>query len=410
MNEKHAHTTPDTSDTELHAMLRLTLTPGLGPVLIRRLLAKTGSAVAACTLSAAQFKGIQGIGEQKAAAISKGLVESQRLADEELALAERLSVHVLPCTGPAYPKLLAPLPDAPFILYVKGTITEQDNFAVSIVGSRQCTAYGLEQSARFARVLAQAGITIVSGGARGIDTAAHRGALDVGGRTVVVQGCGLAKVYPPENAALFEKVAANGAVVSELPLNTPPTAENFPSRNRIISGLSLGVLVIEAGRGSGALITARHALEEHGREVMAIPGRVDSATIAGSLELLREGAAAVVLEPGDVIQALESAARHQHRGTHTERFLPLFKEEKPSREIESATSTTDERKATIAESSLLSPEHRVVIDALDEPRTLDQLSEVTGLEAARLRGVLTLLEIQKRVKRDGARFRRAVTT
>jgi DNA processing protein len=401
-----AHTTPD---TELRAMLRLTLTPGLGPVLIRRLLAKTGSASAACTLSAAQLKGIQGIGEQKSAAFAKGLVESDRLADEELALAEKLGVRLLAFGAPDFPTLLAPLPDAPALLYVKGTLTPADDFAVSIVGSRHCTAYGLEQSARFARVLAQTGITIVSGGARGIDTTAHRGALDVSGRTIVVQGCGLAKVYPPENAALFEKVAANGAVVSELPLNTPPTADNFPSRNRIISGLSLGVLVVEAGRGSGALITARHALEEHGREVMAIPGRVDSATIAGSLELLREGAAAMVLEPGDVIAALESPARHQHRGTHTDRFLPLF-----GANGDGATPTEDAAPERVpvpvlpkhSTDHLLTDAQRRVLVALAEPRTLDQLIEATALDPAALRGELTLLEIQKRVKREGPAFRR----
>ncbi len=398
MGQTHASTTPD---AELHAMLRLTLTPGLGPVLIRRVLAKTGSAVAACSLSAAQFKGVHGIGDQKAAAIARGIAESQRLADEELALAEKLGVRILSCAGPGFPTLLAPLPDAPAVLYVKGEITSTDAFAVSIVGSRQCTAYGLEQSARFARVLAQAGITIVSGGARGIDTAAHRGALDVNGRTIVVQGCGLSRVYPPENAALFEKVAASGAVVSELPLNTPPTAENFPSRNRIISGLSLGVLVIEAGRGSGALITAGHALEEHGREVMAIPGRVDSSSIAGSLELLREGAAAMVLEPGDVIQSLESAARHQHGGTHTERYLPLFKGEATTHDGGSR-----DAQGTSTHASLVTDAQKRVLDGLTEAMTLDQLSELTRLEPAKLRGELTLLEIQKRVKREGPMFRR----
>lgn len=383
-------------DAELHAMLRLTLTPGLGPVLIRRLLAKTGSAAAACGLSAAQFTAIHGIGEQKAAVITRALPDAARLADQEIALADKLGVRLFAWGSATYPTLLRNLPDAPVLLYVRGDITPADQFAVAMVGSRQCTAYGLEQSARFARVLAQAGITIVSGGARGIDTAAHRGALDVQGRTIVVQGCGLAKVYPPENAALFERVAASGAVVSELPLNTPPTAENFPSRNRIISGLSLGVLVIEAGRGSGALITARHALEEHGREVMAIPGRIDSATIAGSLELLREGAAAMVLEPGDVIQALESPARHLHRGTHTDRYL-----------FDTQPNALKQPVTPEREGPPLSTHQQTLLAALVEPRTLDQLSEATELDAATVRGQLTLLEIQKRVKRDGSLFRRS---
>ncbi len=388
---------------ELHALLRLTLTPGLGPVLIRRLLDKTGSAMAACGLSAAQLKGIHGIGEQKAAAFAKGLVESQRLADEEWALAEKLGVRLCGWGMPGFPPLLAPLPDAPALLYVRGEFAPTDRFSVAIVGSRQCTAYGLEQSARFARVLAQAGITIVSGGARGIDTAAHRGTLEVGGRTIVVQGCGLARSYPPENAALFDKVVATGgAVISELPLNTPPTAENFPSRNRIISGLALGVLVIEAGRGSGALITARHAAEEHGREVMAIPGRVDSATIAGSLELLKENAAALVTEPGDVIHILESPARHQHRGTHSDRFLPFLE-----RGTQETQAPAVEPVAPSASMANLSPDHAQLLSALAEPRTLEQLCEATGWEPSRLRGHLTMLEIQRRVKREGATFRQA---
>lgn len=388
-------------------MLRLTLTPGLGPVLIRRLLAATGSAVAACTLSAAQLRGVQGIGEQKAGAIARGLAESQRAADDEVALAERSGVTVLTCRTPGFPRLLAPLPDAPALLYVKGSLGPEDDFSVALVGSRQCTVYGLEQAARFARVLAQAGITVVSGGARGIDTAAHRGALEVGGRTVVVQGCGLAKVYPPENAAMFEQVAATGAVVSELPMQTPPAAENFPNRNRIISGLSLGVLVIEAGKGSGALITARHALDEHGREVMAIPGRVDSAPIAGSLALLREGAAALVLEPADVIQALESAARHQHRGTHTSRYLPGLSVGDEQGALLPDMDGSAPRASSSKVDVVASSDQQRVLDALEEPLTLDELIEATRLEPAKLRGDLTMLEIQRRVRREGSKFRRS---
>jgi len=386
-------------------ILRLTLTPGLGPITIARLLERAGSPAAACAASEAFLRSLPGLGPAKSAAIALALRDSAPLADAELALADRLGVHLLARGGAGYPPLLADIPSPPPLLYVKGRLLpdDADRFAVGIVGSRGPSAYGIEQSARFAGVLARAGLSIISGGARGIDTAAHRGALAAGGRTVAVLGCGLAHCYPPENAELFEAVVASGAVVSELPLGTSPQPENFPARNRIISGLSLGILVIEAGQRSGALITARLAAEDHGREVMALPGRVDSPASRGTLDLLKSGGAALVTDPGDVLAILESPAHHQHRGTHTARYAAPAS---PQDDAESAPPPALFDPAP-ARPSTLSPTQTSILDALDEPSTLDQLGILTGLDSARLRTELTILEVQRRVVREGLRLRRA---
>lgn len=374
---------------ELRNLLHLTLVPGLGPVSIASLIDRFGSPSRILTCSADELRLIKGIGDRRAQDIVRGIKECAPLVDQELELAARLGITIIGKGQDSYPSLLAQIRDAPPILYVKGSFQAADAFPVGIVGSRNATAYGIEQAERFGGVLAAAGLTIVSGGARGVDTAAHRGAIKSGGRTIAVLGCGLAHCYPPENEKFFAEIAAGrGAIVSELPLNSPPEAENFPARNRLISGLSLGIVVIEAGKKSGSLITARLAAEDHGREVMAVPGRVDSAASWGTHELLKQGGASLVTEPGDVLHILETPARHSFNGTHSSRYsAPGLFEAKPP---EPATALTARQQS--------------IIGSLDSPATLDELAAATNIPMHELRAEITMLEIQKRISRQGTRF------
>jgi len=288
-------------DGTLRAYLRLTLADGVGPRLFARLVEAFGSPEAALAAGPGGWRRVEGIGPKVASAI-------QAVGDEqveaELASAGKTGAAIL-CDGDEqYPPALRNIHDRPPVLYVLGRLDRCDAVAVGVVGSRRCTHYGLEQAGRFGELLGRAGFTVVSGGARGIDAAAHRGALAAGGRTIAVMGCGLENSYPPENADLFKRIVSDGcgALISELPMATGIQGRNFPRRNRIISGLSLGVLVVEAARRSGALITATEAAEQ-GREVFAVPGRVDSPMSEGANALIRDGARlAANLE--DLLEAL----------------------------------------------------------------------------------------------------------
>lgn len=384
-------------DERTWSMLCIALTPGLGPVRAARCIQAFGSPEQVLGATPDMLKHISGIGPSTAARIAAGLGASAERAQRQIDLAERIGATIVARGCPDYPPLLGALDDAPLVLFCLGRIESQteDRYPVAIVGSRACTLYGLEQSSRFAAALARSGLTVVSGGARGIDTASHRAALDAGGRTIVVLGCGLAHVYPPENADLFDRIVAEGrgAIVSELPIETPANADHFPSRNRIISGLSLGVLVIEAGLKSGALITARIAAEEQGREVMALPGRVDSQASRGTLELIRDGGAAPVIEPGDVIHTLENAARHLAAGTHTARFV------EPARGRTAAAMPEDTPAAA-------SEVQQRILRSLQDPRTADQLAIELGMDLSALRSELTLLELARRIRRVGGMFQK----
>jgi DNA processing protein len=292
----------DTADADRRrATVRLLLAGGVGPLIYGRLVAHFGSAAAAASAAPEALTAVEGVGEKLAEAIA-GVTAEQVSA--ELAEAEAHGVRIVLAGEAGYPAALGGIYDAPPALYVLGELRDTDAVALGVVGARRCSHYGLEQAGRFGELLGRAGFTVVSGGARGIDAAAHRGALAAGGRTIAVMGCGLKATYPRENRKLFERIVAEGrgAVVSELPMGVGVRAGNFHNRNRIISGLSLGVLVVEAARRSGSLITARQA-NEQGRVVLALPGRVDSPTSQGANELIRDGAVLVqTLE--DVLEEL----------------------------------------------------------------------------------------------------------
>jgi DNA processing protein len=390
------------------ALLRLTLVNGVGPVLGRRLIGAFGSAEQVFGASPADLERIEGIGSTKARRIHASMLESESALEREVELAETHRARIIPLGDPDYPPLLAEAVDAPLVWYVRGAAPcPAGTFPVGIVGSRHCTAYGVEQAERFSMLLAQQGLVIVSGGARGVDSAAHRAALRVQGTTVVVMGCGLGNCYPPENAALFDDIASRGGtIVSELPILTGPSAENFPARNRIIAAMSLGVLVIEAPRGSGALITARVAIDDYNREVMAVPGRIDSRASEGSNDLIKSGEAAMATSPSDVIDLLESAARHQHEGTHEPRFaqLPLSPGVEGERSSRGRGDLAREGGVLVMPPAM-SEAQRAILEAVRQPASINDICRATGLEPATIQAETTILEIRRVLVREGSKFR-----
>jgi len=288
------------NSADIENWLKLIRADGVGPVTFAKMIRHFGSAERVLGASVSELTKIDGIGFKTAERIAS--TREKFDAEAELELARKLGIWLVNLADERYPPVLKRIYDPPPVLYVKGSLGRQDNLAMSIVGSRHCSLYGQEQASRFAHFLGSAGFTICSGMARGIDTAAHQGALSAGGRTIAVQGCGLARVFPPENNKLFELIAESGACVSELPLESEPLAVNFPPRNRIIAGLSLGTIVVEAALRSGALITAKAALD-YDREVMAVPGKIDSPLSRGAHQLIKQGAT-LIESVEDVMEAL----------------------------------------------------------------------------------------------------------
>lgn len=282
------------------AALLLNMVPGVGARTFTRLISHFGDAASVLGSRSEVLQTVSGVGP----ALAKAILDApwQVELEQELADCHAHGVQLLMVTRPDYPAALLTIPDPPPVLYCQGEILETDRLAIAMVGSRHITDYGAKVAARFGRGLALAGFCVVSGMARGVDAACHRAVLAAGGRTVAVLGSGLLNCYPPEHAGLAGEIAAQGAVISELPLHRPPHAGAFPQRNRIVSGLSLGVVVVEAGSRSGALITARLAAEQN-RDVFAIPGRIDSRGSLGCHDLIRDGAI-LVQSVDDILEAL----------------------------------------------------------------------------------------------------------
>jgi DNA processing protein len=291
--------------------------------------------------------------------------------DKELSLAKKLDLKIITVEDNDYPQNLKQIPDPPIVLYVKGALNVEDKLAIGIVGSRRATFYGLTNAEKFASELSALGFTIVSGMARGIDTYAHKGALKSGGRTIAVMGSGFSHIYPQENAQLFKEIARSGAVISEFPIDTLPLKENFPCRNRIISGLSMGVLVAEAARNSGALITADFALEQ-GREVFALPGELDSHNSFGTNGLIKQGAKLVSCLD-DILEEFNLSI------TESPKYI--------KNNLKSANAAPKNEE-----------ENQVYNLVSNESIQLDELLEKTNIDISRISGILLKLQLKKLVR------------
>ncbi len=266
--------------------LALKSVEGVGNVVFDRLIRRFGTPQDAFRQDIASLLGVQGLSPKAAGCIAS--FRSWSRIDRELELAYKYKITIMTVDDPSYPELLRTIHDRPAVLYVKGTLIP-DEACIAVVGSRRASTYGKFTTEKFCRELALSGLNVVSGMARGIDSAAHRGALSAGGRTIAVLGSGLDVVYPAENAGLCERIAGSGAVISEYPFQAQPLPANFPERNRIISGMALGTIIMEATEKSGSLITARCALDQ-GREVFAVPGSIDQPGSKGTHKLIKEGA------------------------------------------------------------------------------------------------------------------------
>ena len=359
----------EVSGAEMIAAVMLSMISGIGPLIQQSLMERFGSAVAVLRAPPSELRMVQGVGPQLSRAIS-----TARRSDviEEIKRCQANNIRIVHQQADEYPRMLREIHDPPGVLYVRGEILPQDQLAVAIVGTRHATNYGRQQAERLAASLARAGLTIVSGLARGIDAAAHRGALSAGGRTIAVLASGVLNVYPPEHQELADDIVKQGALISEASTLSKPRPGSFPRRNRLITGASLGLVVVEAAPKSGALLTAIHATEQ-GREVFAVPGRVDSRVSRGCNRLIRDGAR-LVESADDVLEELgpmvEAAPQEDGRIVHRPAELQLNDQE------------------------------RIVLDAVDTDATnIEAIVVATGLPIHRVLSTISVLEMRKLVRR-----------
>lgn len=349
----------------LRYWLGFNLVRGIGPVRLRALLDVFGDVATAWEAPDAELR-LVGLDQRSL----RNLLQARRQVDlEQLQLkVEAMGLQALTWDDLAYPALLRQIPDAPPVLFVKGDLTPADEWAVALVGTRKPTPYGREVARLLASELARNGVTIVSGLARGVDGIAHHAALEAGGRTLAVLGSGLDEIYPHEHRTLAQRIVANGALLSDFPLGTRPEASNFPPRNRIISGLSLGVVVVEAALTSGALITADFAAD-HGREVFAVPGSILGLSSAGCNRLLRDGAH-VVTEVGDILETLR---------------LDQLAAKQAAREVLPSN-----------------PTEATVLERLSaEPCYVDDVARAVGLPVENVTSTLVMMELKGMVRQVG---------
>lgn len=363
--------------TETEACIALNMVPNLGPVRLRKLTAALGSPEAVLRAPKARLRQVDGIGPELADAIG----DWEKTVDlaAELERMEKFGAWAITQQSPEYPPGLRELHNPPIVLYVWGTVTRDDWRAIGVVGSRKTSHYGTECAKKLSYQLAYAGLTVVSGLARGIDTAAHQGALAANGRTIAVIGSGLMDLYPPENAGLAEKITASGAVISEFPMTFPPSPQTFPYRNRIVAGWGKGLLVVEAGAKSGALITAEQAVES-GRMVYAVPGQIDKPTSFGSNRLIQQGAK-LVTSAGDILDDLHSLFPEPRKAAPT---------------------------AEAAPARVLSTEESAILDALGgDTLAPEQIAEKSALPLPKVTGTLLTMEIKRLVRQlPGRQFLR----
>jgi DNA processing protein len=359
-----------TPSAELVADLRLAMAKGIGPRTHATLIAEFGSSAAALAAGDRALLAVERFGPK--------LLEQLRAAPTdddvavELRLAARHGIHVVSLRDERYPQALAEIPDPPQVFFYRGQLLPHDALAIAMVGTRHASTYGLQQAAQLAESLARSGVTVVSGLARGIDAAAHRGALAGGGRTLAVMAGGLLQITPPENIPLAEEIARQGCLLSEMPPRTPPGPGAFPRRNRLVSGLSMGVVVIEADDKSGALITARHAAEQ-GRDVFALPGNVTSRGSRGCHRLIQEGAKLITCA-GDILEELTWPVAPVPRADGTQLHH-------------------------VAELSLNDLERRVLESVASTPTSIDDIVVSTALPVHQVLSTISVLEMRHLLRR-----------